>query len=47
MGRTVGSVQQIEASPEDVGLASEGLARLTRHISRRTSRAASSLVPSQ
>ena len=25
-------VQQIEASPEDVGLSSAGMARLTRHI---------------
>ncbi len=32
MGRTVSSVQPIEAAPEDVGLASEGLARLQRHI---------------
>ena len=32
MGRTAGSVQQIDASPEEVGLASEGLARLQRHI---------------
>ena len=32
MGQTVSSVQQIEASPEDVGLSSEGMARLTRHV---------------
>ena len=29
MVRTAGSVQQIEASPEDVGLSSQGMARLT------------------
>src|SRR5215470_15327998 len=32
MARTAGSVQQIEASPEEVGLSSEGMARLTRHV---------------
>ncbi len=32
MLRTADSVQQIEASPEDVGLSSAGMARLTRHI---------------
>ncbi len=32
MVRTAGSVQQIEASPEEVGLSSEGMARLTRHV---------------
>jgi len=32
MVRTAGSGQQIEASPEDVGLSSEGMARLTRHV---------------
>ena len=32
MARTAGSIQQIDASPEEVGLASEGLARLQRHI---------------
>jgi CubicO group peptidase (beta-lactamase class C family) len=32
MVQTAGSVQQIEASPEDVGLSSAGMARLTRHI---------------
>ena len=32
MARTAGSVQQIEASPEDVGLSAEGMARLERHV---------------
>src|SRR5207245_11058910 len=32
MVQTAGSVQQIEASPEEVGLSSTGIARLTRHI---------------
>jgi CubicO group peptidase (beta-lactamase class C family) len=32
MVRTASSVQQIEASPEDVGLSAVGMARLTRHI---------------
>jgi CubicO group peptidase (beta-lactamase class C family) len=32
MVRIAGSVQQIEASPEDVGLSSEGMARLQRHV---------------
>ena len=32
MGQTVSSVQQIEASPEDVGLSSAGMARLQRHV---------------
>jgi CubicO group peptidase (beta-lactamase class C family) len=32
MVRTAGSVQQIEAAPEDVGLSSEGMARLKRHV---------------
>src|SRR5215468_1660013 len=30
--RTAGSVQQIEASPEEVGLSLDGMARLTRHV---------------
>ena len=29
---TADHVQQIEASPEDVGLSSAGMARLTRHV---------------
>ena len=32
MVQTAGSMQQIEASPEDVGLSSAGMARLQRHI---------------
>ena len=32
MVRTAGSVQQIEAAPEDVGLTSEGMAKLKRHV---------------
>ena len=32
MVRTAGSVQQIEASPEDVGLSAEGMVRLKRHV---------------
>src|SRR5262249_33681111 len=32
MIQTAGSVQQIEASPEDVGLSLDGMARLTRHV---------------
>jgi CubicO group peptidase (beta-lactamase class C family) len=32
MIQTAGSVQQIEASPEDVGLSAEGMVRLKRHI---------------
>jgi len=32
MVQIAGSVQQIEASPEDVGLSSAGMARLTHHI---------------
>jgi hypothetical protein len=32
MVQIAGSVQQIEASPEDVGLSSAGMARLQRHI---------------
>jgi CubicO group peptidase (beta-lactamase class C family) len=32
MAWTADHVQQIEASPEEVGLSSEGMARLTRHI---------------
>ena len=32
MVQTAGSVQQIEASPEDVGLSSAGMARLQRHV---------------
>src|SRR5207245_6438565 len=32
MVQTAGSVQQIEASPEEVGLSSTGMARLTRHV---------------
>jgi CubicO group peptidase (beta-lactamase class C family) len=32
MVRTAGSVQQIEASPEDVGLSVEGMTRLKRHV---------------
>jgi CubicO group peptidase (beta-lactamase class C family) len=32
MVRTAASVQEIEAAPEEVGLSSEGLARLRRHV---------------
>jgi CubicO group peptidase (beta-lactamase class C family) len=32
MARTTSSVQQIEASPEDVGLSAAGMDRLTRHV---------------
>jgi CubicO group peptidase (beta-lactamase class C family) len=32
MVRTAGSVQQIEAAPEEVGLSSVGMARLKRHV---------------
>ena len=32
MVRTASSVQQIEASPEDVGLSAEGMVRLKRHV---------------
>ncbi|HEY5869758.1 MAG TPA: serine hydrolase domain-containing protein [Candidatus Tectomicrobia bacterium] len=32
MVRTASSIQQIEASPEDVGLSAEGMVRLKRHV---------------
>jgi CubicO group peptidase (beta-lactamase class C family) len=32
MVRTVGSIEEIEATPEDVGLSSRGLANMSRHV---------------